>query len=136
MSTEHATRTTTSGRDAVLLRQIAVVIAVERMVPTLVGGIDFSDRWIFLGLHIDDAMMVLHSGLLHCRRVMSGRAWGLARFTDGSGTCRQHLQQLLARLTEVGSQHGLHAMGGSHHLLLRGVLYRRGEHQPAADMLS
>ena len=54
MSTEHATRTTTSGRDAVLLRQIAVVIAVERMVPTLVGGIDFSDRWIFLGLHIDD----------------------------------------------------------------------------------
>ena len=54
----------------------------------------------------------------------------------GSGTCRQHLQQLLARLTEVGSQHGLHAMGGSHHLLLRGVLYRRGEQQPAADMLS
>ena len=79
MSTEHATRTTTSGRDAVLLRQIAVVIAVERMVPTLVGGIDFSDRWIFLGLHI---VMVLHNGLLHCRRVMSGRAWGLARFRD------------------------------------------------------
>jgi hypothetical protein len=59
MSTEHATRTTTSGRDAVLLRQIAVVIPVERMVPTLVGGIDFihySDRWIFLGLHIDDGI--------------------------------------------------------------------------------
>ena len=46
----------------------------------------------------------------------------------------QHCQQLLAQLTGQGLLDGLHATGGWHHLLLRGVLYRRGEHQPAIHM--
>ena len=49
---------------------------------------------------------------------------------------RQHLEQLLARLAGPGLQHSLHAMDSLCHLLIRGVLRRRGEQQPAKDTLA